>query len=75
MHGAILAGIINWRVADMTKVVAIDINDIVGQDLEGFLELLEQLCGDKVLEDISYQVVGAKNGLIMVEVTANEMDL
>ena len=40
----------------MTKVVAIDINDIVGQDLEGFLELLEQLCGDKVLEDISYSV-------------------
>ncbi len=75
MHGALLAGISNLEDVNMTKIVTLDINDIIRHDLEGFLELLEQSCEGKVLEDISYQVVGAKNGLIMVEVTANEMDL
>ena len=75
IHGAILVGISNLEDVNMTKIVTLDINDIIRHDLEGFLELLEQSCEGKVLEDISYQVVGAKNGLIMVEVTANEMDL
>ena len=58
----------------MTKVVALDINSIIGCDLEGFLELLESMWGDNVvLEDITYKVVGARDGLIMVEVIANEV--
>ena len=55
----------------MTKIVHLDINDVIGTDLEGFLNLLEEKCGEDVLEDISYQVVGAREGMIQVEVTAN----
>ena len=58
----------------MTKIVAMDINNIIGCDLEGFLELLESMWGDNVvLEDITYHVVGSQDGFIMVEVTANEI--
>jgi hypothetical protein len=58
----------------MTKVLALDINNIIGYELEGFLELLESMWGNNVvLEDITYKVVGSRDGLIMVEVTANEI--
>jgi hypothetical protein len=58
----------------MTKVLALDINNIIGYELEGFLELIESMWGNNVvLEDITYKVVGSRDGLIMVEVTANEI--
>lgn len=58
----------------MKQVVLVDINEVLGRDLEGFLELLEGLTGvDMILEDISYQVVGVKDGLLEIEVTANEV--
>lgn len=58
----------------MTKVLALDINNIIGCELEGFLELLESMWGNNVvLEDITYKVVGSRDGLIMVEVIANEV--
>ena len=58
----------------MTQVVLVDINEVIGHDLEEFLDLLECLTGtDMILEDISYQVVGVKDGLLEIEVTANEV--
>ena len=58
----------------MTQVVLVDINEVIGHDLEEFLDLLEGLTGtDMILEDISYQVVGVKDGLLEIEVTANEV--
>ena len=58
----------------MTQVVLVNIDEVIGHDLEEFLDLLEGLTGtDMILEDISYQVVGVKDGLLEIEVTANEV--
>lgn len=57
----------------MKKIVTIGLEEIIGADLEGFLNLLEGKCGENILEDIKYRVVGEQQGAILVEVIANEI--
>jgi len=51
-------------------VVGVDLNEIIGSDLESFLNMLStRLTGSDVLSDISYRVVGhQRDGTILIEV-------
>jgi hypothetical protein len=56
---------------ELEKIIRLDLNEIIGRDLEQFLDLLEEKCEtDGILEDISYQAVGIDNGDILVKVNA-----
>ena len=59
----------------ITKQILVDLNELIGIDLEGFLNLLEERCGASVLEDISYSVVGALEGDIVIEVSGRKVAL
>ena len=64
------------------QVVGVSLNELIDHNLEGFLDLLEALCqnGNQdtatddsyLLEDISYEAVGVKDGLIEIKVVANK---
>ena len=56
----------------MTKLITISLEDLIEHTQEGLLELIEELWGNTVLEDIQYKPVAIINGLIQLEVTANE---
>ena len=58
----------------MTQTVLVDLDEVIGLNLEGFLDLLTGLTGtDMILSDIHYRVVGVKDGLLEIEVTADEV--
>ena len=56
----------------MTKLITVSLEDLIEHTQEGLLELIEELWGNTVLEDIQYKPVAIINGLIQLEVTANE---
>ena len=56
----------------MTKLITVSLEDLVDHTQEGLLELIEELWGNTVLEDIQYKPIAIVNGLIQLEVTANE---
>ena len=56
----------------MKKIIAVTLEDIIEHNQEGLLELIEELWGNTVLTDIQYRPVAVINGLIQLEVTANE---
>lgn len=53
--------------------VAVELNDIINADLEGFLDLIsERLIGPSVLADISYEVSGVNGtGQVVIKVTGD----
>jgi len=57
----------------VTGVVRLDINDIFNTGhIDQFCDLLSNaLIGDDLLMDIAYQVVGAEEGDVLVEVTGD----
>jgi len=66
-----------------TKEVVIDINEVIDLNLEGFLNLLEELFFadedqekrfDYILSDVSYEPVRVEDGLIILAVTGEVID-
>lgn len=52
-----------------TFTVVIGLEEIIGKDLEQFLDLIAEETGHPLLEDISYHVAGEQNGNIVLSVT------
>ena len=56
----------------ITKVVSVNLDDIIGNNLEGFIDLIAEYTGYPCLEDISYKAVGVgEDGYILIEVTGD----
>ena len=78
MHrSVILRGVRSHKQKDgkgraMKKIITVSMDDLIEHNLEGFLELSERLCGDRVLMDIQYRPVAVVDGMIQVEITASE---
>jgi hypothetical protein len=53
---------------DVKKVVEIDINDIIGTTIDDFNDHLCDLTGEPYLQDISWEVSGADDGIILLTV-------
>lgn len=52
-------------------VIQVDLNTLLDLTLEGFNDFCEELIlEDGILSDIGYEVVGAKDGMVLVEVDA-----
>jgi hypothetical protein len=49
-------------------VVKVDLSEIIESDLEGFLDLLGELVGSPLMQDISYHVVGHDDDTLHIEV-------
>jgi len=55
----------NW----ISTTIRIDLSDVIGKDLEQFLDLLsERAVGSDLLEDLSYQAIGINDGDICFRV-------
>lgn len=49
--------------------IEVDVNELIRYDLEGALDLFaEKLVGNTLLSDISYSVVGAADGQIVMKI-------
>jgi hypothetical protein len=57
--------------------VAVELNDIIHADFEGFLDLISgKLVGTSLLADISYEVSGVSGrGQVVIKVTGDPADL
>ena len=58
-----------------TEIVEIELDEIIDCNFYGFLELLEERIDKGVLEDISYELKGSANHMILVEVSANLVEI
>lgn len=47
------------EVAEVTHIVKVDLHEILATDFEGFLDILAEKCGDPLLTEIDYKVVGS----------------
>jgi len=65
-----------------TKLLSVGLNEIIDLNFEGFLDLIEELWladldekirYDYVLNNISYKPVGALEGMIQLEVSAEQV--
>ena len=62
------------RNVEISICVSVDLDDIIQENYEGFLDLLEEKILGKsrfCLSDIKYTVVGTQDGNILVRVDAN----
>lgn len=57
--------------------VAVELNEIINSDLEGFLDLIsDKLVGSVLLSDISYEASGVSGtGQLVIRVTGDPSDL
>lgn len=54
----------------LEAVVAVDLNDIIETDFEGFLDMISYaVLDDALLSDVSYSVVGTDHGSILIQVS------
>jgi len=52
--------------------IALDLEDVIHHNYEGFLNLLsEKAVGSQLLEDISYKLVGSLDEMLLIEVKGN----
>ena len=51
--------------------VTVDLCEIIGNDLEGFLNILAEDAGKPLLMDIQYKIVGYKDNSVIFEVTGD----
>ena len=50
-------------------VVAVDLSDVIDNDLEGFLDLISyKMTGTELLMDINYNVVGHEEDMLFIKV-------
>ena len=54
---------------DVKKVVEIDFNDVVGTTIGDFNDHLCDLTGEPYLQDISWEVSGVNDGVILLTVS------
>lgn len=53
----------------ITGVVAVDLSDVIDNDLEGFLDLISyKMTGTELLMDITYNVVGHEEDMLFIRV-------
>lgn len=56
----------------ISGVVGLGIDALINSDLGSFLdEISDKLCGSDLLMDISYEVVGAENGEVLISVSGD----
>jgi len=53
----------------ITVTVYVDLDEIVGLDLEGFLNLLCDKVGSRYFSDFTYEVSGVVNGTLLIEIS------
>lgn len=52
--------------------VEVDLDDVIGLNLEGFLDLISEKAGEPLLTDINYEVLGTtQDGMIVLKVTGD----
>lgn len=53
--------------------ILVKLDEIIELDYEGFLDLVSNLCvGNELLTDITYEVIGSKDGLIKLSVIGDD---
>ncbi len=59
---------------EVSELVKVDIDDVIGNDLDGFLSLLAELAGDVCLMDLNYSIEGHEGDTLLIRVTGVKED-